>query len=65
MSDYKERMQKEYDELDDRIAKLSVFIITPSRIYDALTHEQQTLLHVQLEHMRAYRDTLLRRMLVW
>lgn len=59
LGDYRDRMQREYDELDQKVQKLEVFLAGET-IKDLPAVEREDL-HEQFRAMRAYRDTLGRR----
>lgn len=58
-ADYKERLQIELSELQEKINKLSEFIFAGD--FNSLEHHQQSLLRIQLVTMRAYETCLIQR----
>lgn len=56
MSDFKERLFEEYDQLFTRIKKLRVFIESPN--FSKIDSKQQELLKDQLEVMERYLNIL-------
>ena len=56
MTDYKDRMIKEFNELSIKVAKLSDFLNTDKCIL--LDNEDLSLLRKQLEYMSGYMRTL-------
>ena len=59
MSDFRSRLFDEYEQLQDRINKLTNFIV--SDIYDTLPEIDRLDLKEQLKHMKAYCSVLSRR----
>ena len=59
MTDYVARMYEEYDQLNQRIEKLSAFISEDS--FQKLPDFEQADLREQLQHMRKYFSVLSRR----
>lgn len=56
MLDYQKRVVEEKDNLDEKIAKLEVFI--EGEIYSALDFEMQSRFKTQLEFMSGYSEIL-------
>jgi len=59
MNDFKTRLENEKLELDEKIIKLSLFLISPE--YQKIDNVQQTLLNIQLPAMETYSQCLLER----
>ncbi len=59
MAPHQERVVEEKAQLDDRLAKLKAFCLTP--IFDQLPSEEKSRLTEQEMHMRNYSDVLGRR----
>lgn len=59
MSDFRARLIKESDELNDRIEKLKLFIV--SIAFDSLREIERTALKEQLGYMQQYADVLNKR----
>mgnify|MGYP001558673993 CR=1 FL=1 len=54
--DYKERLKQEFEELEERISRLAIFI--HSKKLDEVTPIQRSLLIVQIEAMQTYSTCL-------
>jgi hypothetical protein len=52
MSDFKDRLQAEKEQLDDRLQKLNGFIGTEN--FNKIKKDQQTLLNIQSSAMETY-----------
>lgn len=61
MSDFKQRLQREYDELDEKLSKLSVFI-KENDVFKYLPQHQQGLLYKQHLVMYMYKAILWERL---
>ena len=61
MSDHRERLKIEHEELDARLEKLHVFI-QDSEVYRSLPHVEREDLRDQLTVMRVYRNILRKRL---
>jgi hypothetical protein len=60
MSDFKNRLEIEKQELDEKIEKLTIFVVSPN--FDKIDIKQQELLDKQLPVMCEYRDILTERL---
>lgn len=60
---YKDRVRREYNELDARCMRLRVFVQADS-VYGSLPMEEQSRLSDQLYHMEQY-VSILRRRIAW
>lgn len=59
MSDFKERMQEEFDELHDKVVKLEKFLATGQTV---VSDDYMVLMHQQLSVMKNYETILLKRL---
>jgi len=62
MSDFKSRLSIEKSELDEKIAKLSDFVV--GEAFKSIDPKQQDLLQTQLPVMQRYSDILTERILL-
>jgi len=56
MKDWKKRVKKEKEELDEKLGNLSFFI--EGALFEALPSESKLLLYAQETHMKAYSEVL-------
>lgn len=61
----KERVEKELEELNEKIVKLSAFLFSKKLIENGLSHRMKDLLAEQLRHMQDYARILQIRLAVW
>lgn len=63
MSTAKERVEKELEELEERLTKLKAFVLT--EVFSKLSKTQQILLLTQIDIMTSYQHCLRCRLLFW